>query len=432
MPEDRPELLTDAALGPAPVPDPGQDAAAIAAETAAAARGPWWSTLRGLPRPFWVLFAGTIVNRLGQFVEPFLALYLVRGRDLSLTTAGAVITCFGLGAFGSQPLGGWLADRHGRRVTMVGGLLATAASMGLLAVARPLWLIAASALLTGMAVDIYRPASSAAVADIIDPQDRPRAFAIIYWAVNLGVSVSGVLGGVLATHGWWILFALDAATSVVFAVLIARGVPESRPERSTTESGGYGPVLRDRLAVTLATTTLVTGVVYLQAYVALPLAMTADHLSPASYGIAYAVNPVTVLTVQPLTLAWLLRRPPARVYAVSVFVLGLGFGLTYFAHSTVAYGATVFVWTLGEVGVNALGPTIINTIAPESMRGRYNGLIGLAFGGASLVAPLAGTWSLGLGRAQVWGGCFGLAALVAVAMLGLGPALARRMQPAET
>ena len=165
-------------------------------------------------------------------MEPFLALYLVRGRDLSLTQAGAIVTCFGVGSFGSQPLGGWLADRYGRRVTMVGGLLATAASMGALGVARPLWLIAASALVVGVAVDVYRPASQAAVADLIDPADRPRAFAIIYWAVNLGVSVSGVLGGVLAAHGWWILFVLDAATSVVFAVLIARGVPETRPERA--------------------------------------------------------------------------------------------------------------------------------------------------------------------------------------------------------
>jgi MFS family permease len=412
MPEEPAPLVADQALGdggPAPV------------------RPARWAAAAGLPRPFWVLFAGTIVNRLGQFVEPFLALYLVRGRDLSLTTAGAVITCFGVGAFGSQPLGGWLADRFGRRVTMVGGLLATAASMGLLAVSRPIWLIAASALVTGVAVDIYRPASRAAVADIIDPADRPRAFAIIYWAVNLGVSVSGVLGGLLAVHGWWILFALDAATSVIFALLIARGVPESRPERSGSEPGGYGPVLRDRLAVALAAATLISGMVYLQAYVALPLAMTHDHLSPASYGVAYAVNPLTVLTFQPLTLRWLLRRPPARVYSASILVLGFGFGLTYFAHTTIAYGATVFVWTLGEVGFNALGPTIINTIAPESMRGRYNGLIGLAFGGAAMLAPLAGTWSLGQGRAVVWGGCFAVAAIVAVAMLGLGPALTRRM-----
>jgi hypothetical protein len=179
--------------------------------------------------------------------------------------------------------------------------------------------------------------------------------------------------------------------------------------------------------VALAAATLISGVVYMQAYVALPLAMTGDHLSPASYGVAYAVNPVTVLAIQPLTLGWLLRRPPARVYAASILVLGAGFGLTYFAHDTLTYGATVFVWTLGEIGFNALGPTIINTIAPDSMRGRYNGLIGLAFGGAAMLAPLSGTWALEQGRSVVWAGCFAVSAVVAVAMLGLGPALTRRM-----
>lgn len=421
MAEERPDQLSRELIAETDLDRPPVD------EVADPVRQARWAAAAGLPRPFWVLFAGTIVNRLGQFVEPFLALYLVRGRDLSLTQAGAIVTCFGIGSFGSQPLGGWLADRFGRRVTMVGGLLATAASIGALGLARSLWLIAVTALVVGVAVDVYRPASQAAVADLIDPVDRPRAFAIIYWAVNLGVSVSGVLGGLLAAHGWWILFVLDAATSVVFALLIARGVPETRPERAEHEPGGYGPVLRDRLAVALAAATLVSGVVYLQAYIALPLAMTGDHLSPASYGIAYAVNPITVLAVQPLTLGWLLRRPPAQVYATSLLVLGLGFGLTYFAHSTLAYGATVFVWTLGEVGFNAIGPTIVNTIAPESMRGRYNGLIGLAFGGAAMLAPLAGTWSLGRGRSVVWGGCFGVAALVALAMLALGPALQRRM-----
>jgi MFS family permease len=418
MAEDDVELLSEGALGEPPSPQP---------DALDQPSGRWWSALSGLPRPFWVLFAGTIVNRLGQFVEPFLALYLVRGRDLSLTTAGAIITCFGVGSFISQPLGGWLADRVGRRATMVGGLLATAASMGLLGVARPLWLIGVSSLLVGVAVDVYRPAASAAVADLIDPEDRPRAFAILYWAINLGVSVSGVLGGVLAAHGWWILFVLDAATSVVFAVLVARGVPETRPERHPSEPGGYGPVLRDGLAVALALMTLVGATVYLQAYVALPLAMTEDHLSPASYGIAYAVNPIAIIAIQPLTLRWLIRLPPARVYAGSILITGVGFGLTGFAHTTISYGATVFVWTMGEIGFNAIGPTIINTIAPESMRGRYNGLIGLAFGGASMIAPLTGTWALDQGRAVVFGGCLAVNSLCAGAALFLGPSLRRRM-----
>jgi hypothetical protein len=38
----------------------------------------WWRDARGgLPRPFWFLWAGTLVNRLGYFVAPFLTLYLL-------------------------------------------------------------------------------------------------------------------------------------------------------------------------------------------------------------------------------------------------------------------------------------------------------------------------------------------------------------------
>ncbi|PYQ28668.1 MAG: hypothetical protein DMF56_15660 [Acidobacteria bacterium] len=34
--------------------------------------------LRALPRPVWILFGGTFINRFGTFVMPFLAIYLTR------------------------------------------------------------------------------------------------------------------------------------------------------------------------------------------------------------------------------------------------------------------------------------------------------------------------------------------------------------------
>src|SRR5215469_2695468 len=71
----------------------------------------------GLPRPFWVLWAGTLVNRLGTFVEPFLALYLTGTRHLSLAEAGAVLAAYGAGSVPSQLIGGSLSDRIGRRAT---------------------------------------------------------------------------------------------------------------------------------------------------------------------------------------------------------------------------------------------------------------------------------------------------------------------------
>ncbi|GAA4347716.1 MFS transporter [Angustibacter luteus] len=392
----------------------------------------WWGrSFSGFPRPFWVLFAGTIVNRVGQFVQPFLSLYLVGGRGTSVATAGTLVSCFGAGLFVSPVLGGWLADRFGRRPTLIWGLLATAAGLAALGLARELWQIAVCAFLLGVAMDVYRPAISAAVAEIVEPADRPRAFGLIYWAVNLGVSVSGVLGGLLAERGWWLLFLLDAVTCVVFAVLVARGVPESRAPREEHDTSGYGEVLRDRLLLALGLLTLVGACVYIQAYVALPLAMRADGLSPARYGLAYAVNPVVIIAVQPFTFPQLRRLPPVPLYVGSILLLGAGFFLTGFAHSTLAYAGTIAVWSLGEIGVNSVAPTLINAISPDRLRGRYNGVIGLAYGGSAFIGPILGAYALQAGRWVVWGGA--LVASIACAGLAaaLGPSLQRRMGQRE-
>ena len=389
----------------------------------------WWQgTAGGLPRPFWYLWAGQLVNRLGYFVEPFLTLYLVRGRELPVTTAGALVATFGAGSLLSQVVAGWMVDRVGRRVTLVVGMVGTAVALVGLGFSTALAPLALFAALAGLMIDVYRPAVSALVADLVPAADRVRAFGLLYWAVNLGVSFAAVLGGVLASRGYWLLFVLDAVTCLGFALLIARGVPETRPERSASSGGsGYGVALRDRLLLGLAGTNLVGASVYLQCFVTLPLAITADGLGPAAYGLVYAVNPVAVIVLQPLTLRWLSARPPVIVSAASLVLIGVGFGATAFASTVPAYALTVLVWTLGEIGFNAVGPALVADIAPPDQRGRYNGVLGLAWGGSALVGPLAGTVVLQrFGEGVLWSGCLVAAVASGAAMLALGPALLRR------
>lgn len=42
----------------------------------------------GLPRAFWALWGGTVVNRLGTMVMPFTGVYLTQSRGLSVAAAG--------------------------------------------------------------------------------------------------------------------------------------------------------------------------------------------------------------------------------------------------------------------------------------------------------------------------------------------------------
>jgi MFS family permease len=386
------------------------------------------STSARLPRPFWFVWAGTLVNRICYFVEPFLALYLARSLHLKTPTIGLVLTAFGAGSFLSQPIGGLLADHVGRRRTLVTGMVATAASYGFLVTARGDAVIALAAFTAGLAIDLYRPAVSALIADLVAPDERRRAYGLNYWALNLGVSVAGVLGGYLASHSFHLLFALDGATCLGFALLIAKGVPElGVPAGHPDEGAGYGVALRDGLLLALTGATLLTATVYLQSFVTLPLAMRADHLSPFDYGVAYTVNPVAVIVLQPIAIRLFARRSATVVLVAGSLLIGVGFGLDAFAHSLLAYAATVLVWTLGEIAGSVVGPALIADIAPAHQRGRYNGVFSGAFGGAAIIGPLLGTSVLAhLGRTTLWASCLACGVLAGTLIGAIGPSIRRR------
>jgi len=402
----------------------------VTAPTALAeAPASWWGArVGGLPRPFWAIWAGTLVNRLGSFVLPFLSLFLTRARGYSIGEAGLVLTAMGLGSAISQPIGGGLADHVGRRRTMVGGLLASGLTLLGLGAAHGLPLLCLSAFVFGTASDLYRPASQAAIADLVADGLRPRAYALVFWALNLGFAVATLLGGFLADRGYWLLFAGDAATSVGFAVIVLRMVPETRPDRHGTEPGSLRDVLRDRLMIGLALSVILQSVAYMQAFFTLPLAVVHDGLGTSGYGEVIALNGVLIVALQPLLLGALGRRGRGPLLLVANLITGAGFMLTTFADSVPMHLVAVTVWTLGEIlGAGQLG-ALVASIAPVHLRGRYMGVFGASFGISAFLAPSLGTQTLQhLGEPVLWAGCLVSSWLAGVGLLVVANAAARRV-----
>lgn len=382
----------------------------------------------GFPRPFWVLWAGTLLNRLGTMVEPFLGLYLTSMRGLSLAQAGVTMAVLGAGSLAGQLAGGLLADRLGRRATLTLATVGTGAAMLALGYAQGLPAILAAALVLGLLLDMYRPAAQAMVADIISPAERPRAFGLLFWAINLGWAVAMVLGGTLAQQGFLWLFWIDALTCAAFGLLVWRAIPETRTRDARAErTGGFGRVLRDRVMVGYVLVTLIYTFVLMQGMTTMPLAMKQDGLGPRSYGLAIAANGALIIIVQPLVNAWLARRDHSLVLVAGFALVGVGYGLTSLASSLAAYTATILVWTLGEIIAASVLQAVVADLAPAGLRGRYGGLYGMAWSGGFLLAPLGGTQLLGAGGAPaLWLTCGGLTLAAAAAQLALGPAIRRR------
>ncbi|MEU6808968.1 MFS transporter [Streptomyces sp. NPDC046831] len=392
-------------------------------------------TVSGLPREFWWLWTSTLVNRLGAFVATFMALYLTLDRGYSASYAGLIASLHGLGGVVSSLVGGVMADRLGRRPTLLIAQSATAGSVALLGFVHDPVAIAAVALVVGAASNASRPAVQAMMADIVRPEDRVRAFSLNYWAINLGFAVSSMAAGFIAGFSYLAGFLLEAAMTLACAIVVFLKLPESRPAapagavEAKGDAIGLGTVLRDGRFMSVVGLSFLIALVFQQGSVGLPVAMGEAGFTPAEYGLAVAVNGVLIVALQIPVTRLIERRDPRRVLIVSAVLAGYGFGLTAFAGSVGMIALTVCVWTLGEM-LNAPTQTgLVVRLSPARGRGRYQGVYTLSWSVAALVAPLMSGYVIDrLGAEWLWGLCavVGTAAAVGYA------ALLRRLPGQET
>ncbi|MCX4779197.1 MFS transporter [Streptomyces sp. NBC_01264] len=387
------------------------------------------SSFRGLPPLVWTLFAGTVVNRLGYLVTPFLV-FLLADRGITGSDISFVLGALGAGHLLGPALGGLLADRIGRRPTMLIGLIGSAVAQGALFLAPGLWTMAASALLLSTAGATVGPATYALLADAVDTGWRQRAYALFGWGVNIGTAVAGVLGGFLAAHGYWLLFAVDAGSALVYAAVVATRLREPARTAPTKASGtGYGVVLRDRLMLLLLPLLGIQLFVYSLTEVALPLAVRDSGLSPAVYGALAAVNALLVVGLQPFVTARLSGLPQLPVLAAGSTLIASGVALTGVADSVTGYVVSVVAWSLGEVAVAGIAASLVADLAPADARGRYQGAFSWTWGTARFAALTLGVaLYTGVGPAVLWWGALVAGLLASVAVLGLRGRIATRTE----
>ncbi len=372
---------------------------------------------RGLPRSFAWLFVGTLVNRLGTFVVPFLAIYLTEEIHLSVERASFIVGLVGTGSIFAGPIGGALADRIGRRITLIGSSVAGAAAMLALGFARDVTAIGVTAFALGFAGDLFRPALGAVVADVVPENQRARAYGLLHWAVNVGFAIGPVAAGFLATRSYSYLFFGDAASTLACGALVAAVVAETRPkERQGEKRPSLLTPYRDPAFLAFVLFSLLLALAFFQGFVALPLHMRANGLSPRTYGLLLGLNGLLIVVFQPLITSLVERARRSHVAAASALLTGVGWAMNEVAGSSPAlYAVAIVVWTLGEILMAPLTPAIVADLSPALLRGSYQGAFQITFGAASALAPiLGGVVMERFGSAVLWRGC-GVAGAVSAA-----------------
>lgn len=382
----------------------------------------WAQLSDGLPAPFWALLGGTLVNRAGAFVVPMLFVYLTQSRGLAIGVAGSIVSLYGLGSLCGTFIGGVMADRVGRRATMLVSLVVGAVFMVLLGFARETWQIASTAFLLGLSADAYRPASQALVADIVPPQHRMKAFGLQYWAINLGFSFAVTVAGFMAKRNFLLLFIGDAITTLALAAIVFHAVPESRPEpepHARTQGSFLAPFVDAKFLPFLALNFLVVCV-FFQHITALPEDMRSKGLTTENFGLAIATNGVLIVLLQPMITRWVAGTSRAVLLAIAAALTGIGMGATALASTLPMYMATVAIWSLGEIIFAPVNAALVAELSPTALRGRYQGAFHLTWSLGAMLAPGAGPWLIqATGLNAFWAICLGLGLFAAVMHLTL-------------
>lgn len=384
--------------------------------------------VRELPRAAWIVCGGAFVNRFGSFVSVFLVLYLT-AEGYSAAAAGTAAGAYGVGHLAASAIGGYLTDRIGRRETIVLSMYSSAAAMLALSQASGLAAITFFVFLIGLSSELYRPATSALLADMVPPEQRVAAFAVWRLAVNAGFALGPAAAGFLADRSFFWLFVGDAVTSVVFGTVALVSLPPGRPADANvgTAGGSIATMLRDRAFVAFLVASVGITYVYLQSMSVLALHAKAEGLSTSDYGLLVSLNGLLVVFLE-LPIASVTQRLDARrVIAVGFFVTGLGFALTAFAGTMPLLAATVVLWTIGEVVDAPVASAYVAELAPPHMRGRYMGAWGLTWSLGLMLAPSLGARFFAAAPDGAWLACGAIGAVAAAIVLLAGGA--RRVEP---
>ncbi|HSK13038.1 MAG TPA: MFS transporter, partial [Phnomibacter sp.] len=178
------------------------------------------SAFSGLTRETWLLSVVMLINRAGTMAVPFMSLYVTVKLGRSLAEAGLIITLFGVGSVLGALLGGFLTDRIGFRWVQIVSAIMSGIMFMLYGLIRDFPTLCVLTVLLSLVADALRPANHAAIASYSTVANLTRSYTLNRLAINLGWSLGGAIGGLLAAIDYQLLFWVEGGTNIVAGLLI--------------------------------------------------------------------------------------------------------------------------------------------------------------------------------------------------------------------
>jgi DHA1 family multidrug resistance protein-like MFS transporter len=375
----------------------------------------------------WALLIDSFASNLGFFLlVPVLAVHLTRDMGWPAWEAGLVLAIRQLSQQGLAPWGGAAADRIGYRSAVVLGMEVRALGFILFAFAHSAWLVFVAAILSGLGGALFGPADAAALAVVVEGEERARVFARRVVFGNAGMILGPVIGAYLVTADFalvaWLAGLLFLSAGIFTAVFYPAAA--SRPRPNAAEGvNAWRLVLANRPFVQL--TLIVSGYYLLnsQINILIPLVVVFDHQSPAIVGWMLALYSGVTLLLQTRVTERVKSLPVERQLVWGLLAATVGMAISSLS--------TWVVWALvpGVLALSAAAMLINPALFTATARLAEESAFGLFYGFSRLSLGVGGSLGNAVGGLLFsWGTAVGLPGLpwMVMGVMGLISAQAMR------
>jgi MFS family permease len=358
-------------------------------------------------------------------------IYLHNVRGFSTSFATLLLALSAVVALASAPLWGTMTDRLGPiRVIVFTCTCDTGALI--------FWALVhtrGQALIAALFIAVFGGGAwgpgSTMLSRLVTPEHRQRAFGFNFMLVNLGLGFGGLISASVVNLGhpgtFVALYFFNAFVALLAAIFYFTLHKHGGPlkvvhDDPAKHDEGWGIVLRDTrlLRYIVASVFLMIGG-YGSLDSGLSLFVVNNlKLSVHTIGVLFFFNTTTIVLAQLWVLNKIEHRSRTRVMGVvAIFwfsfwlILETTLALPAFASITVLCLAMA-VFAIGETMLQPVGSAIVNEIAPEHLRGRYNAAAGISWSFSSTVAPaitalyfsihIGNWWPIGTGLTALVGG----------------------------
>ncbi len=183
---------------------------------------------KGLPKDAYILFSANVINRIGDFVNLFLALYLTTKLGFNTKETSLVVTLAMVSRVPAGFIGGYFADYFSRKNTYLIAQFLAGLTLFPCALFEDASLIVTLLICSTFFNGAARPALDALIIDLMPKNRIESGISLMYLGINIGVAIGPAIAGFLFEINMPLFFLVDALTSLTAVLLVFLWVREDK------------------------------------------------------------------------------------------------------------------------------------------------------------------------------------------------------------